>query len=63
MGEVFCIMRKKLRFWNIQVPPKLDDEVEKEVATDGYVSKSDLVRDAVREKLARMGVTLEKEKT
>ncbi len=58
-----CIMRKKLRFWNIPVPPKLDDEVEKAVATDGHVSKSELVRDAVREKLARMGVTMEKEKT
>ena len=56
-------MRKKLRFWNIQVPPKLDDEVEKEVATDGYVSKSDLVRDAVREKLARTGVAAGEEKT
>jgi Arc/MetJ-type ribon-helix-helix transcriptional regulator len=56
-------MRKKLRFWNIPVPPKLDDEMEKAVATDGHVSKSELVRDAVREKLARMGVTMEKEKT
>jgi Arc/MetJ-type ribon-helix-helix transcriptional regulator len=49
-------MRKKLRCWNIPVPQKLDDEVEKAVAMDLYVSKSDLVRDAVR---ARLGAIME----
>jgi Arc/MetJ-type ribon-helix-helix transcriptional regulator len=55
-------MRRKLRFWNIPVPTKLDDEVEKAVAMDLYVSKSDLVRDAVRERLAGMGIPKENEK-
>lgn len=45
------------------MPMKLDNGVEKAVSTGNYVSKSDLVRDAVREKLARIGFTVEKEKT
>ena len=45
------------------MPTKLDDEVEKAVSMGNYVTKSDLVRYAVRERLARMGVTMEKEKT
>jgi Arc/MetJ-type ribon-helix-helix transcriptional regulator len=51
----------KLKFLNIPIDEKLNDEIEKAVG-NGYVSKSDFVRDAVREKLARMGVIKEKEK-
>ena len=39
---------KDLAYWNIPVPKALDEAVEKAVKTDMYVSKSDLVRDAVR---------------
>jgi len=45
----------KLVFWNIPVTPVLDQLVEKVVEMDAHVSKSDFVREAVREKLARMG--------
>jgi len=46
---------KKLKFWNIPVTEILDECLEKAVRENSYVSKSDFVRDAVREKLAEMG--------
>ena len=39
---------------------KLDKLLDAAVRVDTYVSKSDLVRDAVREKLTNMGFTYEK---
>jgi len=47
--------RRNLRFWNIPVTTALDDAVEAAVQADMHVSKSDLIREAVREKLAKMG--------
>jgi Arc/MetJ-type ribon-helix-helix transcriptional regulator len=41
--------------WNIPVPKILDDIVEKAIELDTHSTKSDFVRDAVREKLASMG--------
>jgi Arc/MetJ-type ribon-helix-helix transcriptional regulator len=40
--------RKDLTYWNIPVTRTLDEAVEKAVKADMHVSKSDLVRDAVR---------------
>ncbi len=37
--------------WNIQVTKILDEAVEQAVLMDSHVSKSEFVRDAVREKL------------
>jgi len=37
------------------VPRSLDEVVEKAVREDYYVSKSDLIREAVREALKKMG--------
>jgi Arc/MetJ-type ribon-helix-helix transcriptional regulator len=48
--------KKHLRFWNIPVTQVLDEAVEKAVQKNAHVSKSDFVRDAVREKLRRMGL-------
>jgi Arc/MetJ-type ribon-helix-helix transcriptional regulator len=48
--------RKKLKFWSIPVTELLDQCVEKAVEVNAHVSKSDFVRDAVREKLAKMGL-------
>jgi len=47
--------RKDLLFWNIPVTRTLDEAVETAIQEDMHVSKSDLVREAVREKLAAMG--------
>jgi Arc/MetJ-type ribon-helix-helix transcriptional regulator len=47
--------KKRLHFWNIPVTEFLDKSVEKAVHLDAHVSKSDFIRDAVREKLQRMG--------
>lgn len=48
-------MSKEKRRWNIPVPPTLDDAVEKAIVLDTHMTKSDLIREAVREKLEKMG--------
>jgi Arc/MetJ-type ribon-helix-helix transcriptional regulator len=48
--------RRRLPCWSVPVTEGLDNLVEEAVAHDTHVSKSDLIRDAVREKLQRMGV-------
>jgi Arc/MetJ-type ribon-helix-helix transcriptional regulator len=48
--------RRKLKFWNIPVTEYLDECLERAVQVNSHVSKSDFVRDAVREKLTRMGL-------
>lgn len=47
---------RRLRTWQIPVTPKLDELVEKAIEMDVHVSKSDFIRGAVREKLAKMGL-------
>jgi len=49
--------RKDLAYWNIPVPKALDQAVEEAVKRDMHVSKSDLVRDAVRRLLREIGIT------
>ena len=49
--------RSRLRVWQTPVTKTLDELLEEAVASDTHVSKSDLVREAVREKLGRMGFT------
>ena len=51
---------KRLRIWQIPVTETLDKLLDAAVRVDTHVSKSDLVRDAVREKLTNMGLTYEK---
>lgn len=48
--------RRKLKFWNVPVTEHLDNALEKAVIVDAHVSKSDFIRDAVREKLGKMGL-------
>jgi Arc/MetJ-type ribon-helix-helix transcriptional regulator len=48
--------KKKLKFWNIPVTEQLDKSVEKAVQINAHVSKADFIRDAVREKLEKMGL-------
>lgn len=50
----------KLKHWNIPVTKHLDDALENAVLVNDHVSKSDFVRDAVRQKLGKLGL-LEKE--
>jgi Arc/MetJ-type ribon-helix-helix transcriptional regulator len=47
--------RKDVAYWNIPVPKILNEIVEKAIELDTHSTKSDFVRDAVREKLAVMG--------
>jgi Arc/MetJ-type ribon-helix-helix transcriptional regulator len=48
--------KRKLRFWNIPVTIQLDDRLEQAVRINSHVSKSDFVREAVREKLRNLGL-------
>jgi Arc/MetJ-type ribon-helix-helix transcriptional regulator len=47
--------KRDTKRWNIFVPRILDAVVEKAIELDTHSTKSDFVRDAVREKLASMG--------
>jgi hypothetical protein len=46
--------RKDITKWCIPVTIALDKEVEKAVAKNSHITKSDLVRDAVRQLLTKM---------
>lgn len=48
--------RKDLTYWNIPVTRALNEAVEEAIKVDMHVSKSDLVRDAVRRLLKEMGI-------
>ena len=50
--------RKDLVIWSIPVTRALDKELEIMVREDMHVSKSDLVREAVRDKLQKMRTSL-----
>lgn len=54
--QVENMTRRKLKFWNIPVTSHLDDCLENAVQINAHVSKSDFVREAVREKLEKMGL-------
>jgi len=47
--------RRDRVYWNVPVSRSLDEAVEEAIKRDGHVTKSDLIRDAVREMLRRMG--------
>jgi len=49
---------KRIKRWSIPVPAALDEAVEKAIEIDMHATKSDLIREAVREKLEKMGVRL-----
>jgi len=51
--------KHRKRRWNIHVPAVLDEAVEKAVELGMHATKSDLIREAVREKLERMGFRIE----
>lgn len=57
--------RKDVAYWNIPVPKVLNEAVEKAIRVDMHATKSDFVRDAVREKLKAMGfiATFQKQET
>ena len=48
--------RKDLRYWNVPVTESLDRAVEEILERGMYSTKVDLIREAVREKLEKMGV-------
>jgi len=51
--------RKDMKYWMIPVTPHLDDVLKEAIQRNAHVSKSDFVREAVREKLRRMGLQKE----
>jgi len=53
-------MSKDIR-WNIPVPEHLDKQLEDYIAKDAYKTKSEFVRNAVRDRLKEENARLEKE--
>lgn len=49
--------RKKYTRWLIVVSSTLDELLEKAIENDTHVTKSDFIREAVREKLEKMGLS------
>lgn len=49
--------RRKLHLWQVLVTEKLDGALTQAIQEDAHVSKSDLIREAVRSKLTQMGRT------
>ncbi len=49
--------RKDLVYWNIPVTKSLDMTLKEAIRQDMHNTKSDLIREAVREKLKEMGFT------
>jgi len=41
--------------WNLDVPIPLDEAVEKVISSNFHLTKSEFIREAVREKLAKQG--------
>ncbi len=48
--------KREMTMWSIPVTKRLDEAVEQAVNSDMHVTKSDLVRDAVRQLLKQMNV-------
>jgi len=53
--------KRKLKFWKVPVTPMLDEILQKAIEKNAHVSKSDFIREAVREKLSKMGFLKEVE--
>jgi len=47
--------KSRLKVWQIPVTPKLDGALEMAIEENAHVSKSDYIREAVRQKLTREG--------
>jgi len=50
------MVKRRLKFWKVPVTPLLDELLEKAIERNAHVSKSDFIREAVREKLYKMGL-------
>jgi len=48
--------RKENAVWNLQVPKPLDEALDKAIALDFHLTKSEFIRAAVREKLAQYNI-------
>ena len=51
--------RREISVWNLQVPKLLDEAIEKAIEMDFHMTKSEYIRDAVREKLLKQGIKAE----
>lgn len=51
------MLKRKTATWNIQVPEALDKAVDVAVAKDWHYTKTEFIREAVREKLKSLGIS------
>jgi len=49
--------KENVKHWNISVPKPLNEALNTAVDKDFHQSKAEFIRSAVREKLAKMGIT------
>lgn len=40
-------------FWSVKVPPRLNDQLDRYIIQDAFETKSEFIRQAVRDKLAK----------
>jgi Arc/MetJ-type ribon-helix-helix transcriptional regulator len=50
------MVKKEAATWNIQVPKALDKAVDKAIEENWHYTKTEFIRDAVREKLKTLGI-------
>ena len=62
-GDLDGKKNKKTAAWNVQVPKPLDGTLTEALASGAHLTKSEFIRDAVREKLEKMGAKPEPQAT
>ncbi len=58
-------MGKKARgvFWSVKVPPPLNSQLDRYIIQDAFATKSEFIRQAVRDKLLKETARMETTKT
>lgn len=55
--------KQEVAVWNLQVPKPLDDALDRVIVANWHRTKAEFIRDAVREKIAKLGVKPKLEET
>lgn len=46
-------------FWSVKVPPRLNDQLDRYIILDAFATKSEFIRQAVRDKLLKESTRME----
>ena len=50
------VRKQKVAVWNLQVPKPLDEALDKVIISNWHRTKAEFIRDAVREKMRKLGI-------